>query len=206
MNLARRGLPAAAGGDEPAMKSDGWKLIAMCLVAACGFFVLPLKADGAAGAKPETIPEATRQLLGLYQGDGGRFLVRERDGVLEMLFEVEPGGGEAIKDFTVFPLREIAGDVYRLIGDGPGQVRRETVRFTRDAAGYSILCPARRRDSHARQREQGEYRYSLWSLHRHPLLFVMPVPVRRCLSLSTGNANCAVQANISTITSCEGCF
>jgi hypothetical protein len=59
---------------------------------------------------------------------------------------------------------------------------------------------------HARQREQGEYRYSLWSLHRHPLLFVMPVPVRRCVSLSTGNANCAVQANISTITSHEGCF
>jgi len=79
-------------------------------------------------------------LLGLYQGDSGRFLIRERDGSLEMLYDVNPGKDEVVKDYAAYPLIRTAGDVFRWIGRGPLADQLALARFQRDSQGRGISC------------------------------------------------------------------
>lgn len=116
-------------------KKTLWKIIATWLVIALVYLGLPLTAYAEQWQNPAN---EVKELLGLYQGNEGRVLLREREGMLEMLYD-EKGGEDEIKDYVAFSLQRIAGDDYRLIEDGllDGHA---LVRFERDAEGRGIGC------------------------------------------------------------------
>lgn len=104
-------------------------LLLICLL-------LPAAALGApAAAAPETAA-----LLGLYQNETGRFLVRERDGQLEMLYDVAPGQDEVVREYAVYPLRLAAGPLYRWNGLSPFGAPTALLGFRRDGGGRGIAC------------------------------------------------------------------
>jgi D-alanyl-D-alanine dipeptidase len=110
--------------------------LATLLVLLVFCLAFPLAAYGA----PAEPAKDSAGLLGLYQNDSGRFLIRERDGNLEMLYDVNPGKDEIVQDYAVYPLRQTAGDGYRWIGNGPLANQLALARFQRDAAGRGIAC------------------------------------------------------------------
>ena len=97
---------------------------------------LPAAVYGAP-AKPD---KEIAVLLGLYQHDAGRFLIRERDGNLEMLYDVNPGKNELVRDYAAYPLRRSSGDLYRWNGKGPLGDRTAQAGFRRDSAGRGTAC------------------------------------------------------------------
>ena len=118
-------------------KRRKWFLPWVRMVLLVLFLAMPL--SGFAAAPLEQDKDLVG-LLGLYQADSGRFLVRERDGNLEMLYDVNPGKDEIVQDYAVYPLRRTAGDVYRWIGKGPLTDQLALMRFHRDADGWGISC------------------------------------------------------------------
>ena len=115
-----------------------WRIFTVWLAVALLCSVLPSTVCGA----PADAAEEAKGLVGLYQGDTGRFLVREREGALELLYDVAPGADEVVKSYAAFPLQRIAGDVYRLFETGPLGSRKALVRFERDAEGRVVACQA----------------------------------------------------------------
>ena len=91
------------------------------------------------GAPAEPGQEITT-LLGLYQHASGRFLLRERNGELEMLYDINPGEGEIVREYSVLPLRRFGGDAFRLVENGPLQHLGAIARFQRDEAGRGTAC------------------------------------------------------------------
>ncbi len=113
-----------------------WKVLIGCLVImmACSAQVLT------AYCMPASVNDETRELLGLYQNGRDRFLIRERDGVLELLYDTNPRDGEVIKTYVTFPMEKVSDNYYRLVGNGPQESQSSTVKFDRDAAGRGIVC------------------------------------------------------------------
>ena len=97
---------------------------------------LPAAVHGA----PAGPDKAAAALLGLYQNDTGRFLIRERDGNLEMLYDVDAGVNDGIRDYAAYPLRRLSGDLFRWSGKGPLGDRTAQAKFQRDAAERGIVC------------------------------------------------------------------
>ena len=89
-------------------------------------------------ATPAEIDKEVAGLLGLYQGDTGRFLIRERDGALELLYDVNPGKDEIVQNYAAYPLRQVSGEVYRWIGKGPLADQLALARFRRDKEGRGV--------------------------------------------------------------------
>lgn len=88
---------------------------------------------------PADAPSHTKALLGLYQGEIGRFLIRERDGILELLFDEKPGDDEEIKDYQAYPLHRITENAYSFNGNGPAGWSAAMI-FERDAEDRGIAC------------------------------------------------------------------
>lgn len=120
-------------------KKTLWQVITAWLFIALIYSSLPLSVYGA----PEDTAKETKELLGLYQRDAERFIVRERDGALEVLYDVNHSTDEVFKDYEAFPLQKIAGDSYQLIGDGALGAASDLVNFQRDADGRGIVCQVR---------------------------------------------------------------
>ena len=116
-------------------KKTVWQIIVTWLFVALVCLGLPLTAYA---EKQDTAKEG-KELLGLYQGTGGRFLLRERDGMLELLYDVKRDIDEPVKDDVIFPLQRIAGDDYRLLDNGLVD-GHALVRFERDAEGRGSVC------------------------------------------------------------------
>lgn len=117
-----------------AIKRKLWQVLA-------GFFVIMLVYSFQAlpaYCMPGDVGAETENLLGLYQSGSEQFWVREREGVLELLYDVKPG--EGIKTFGVFPLQKISGDYYRLLGDGTVVSQKLTVKFERNREDKGIVC------------------------------------------------------------------
>ena len=104
-------------------------LLVLCLA-------LPATVQGA----PAEPGQELANLLGLYQHASGRFLLRERNGELEMLYDINPGEGEIVREFSVLPLRRLGGDAFRLVENGPLQHLGAIARFQRDEAGRGTAC------------------------------------------------------------------
>ena len=112
------------------------QIIANWLLVALVCLGLPLTAYG---EQPQNTANDATELLGLYQDNMGRFLLRERDGTLELLYDVKHSADEEFKDYVVFSLQRIGRDDYRLIEDGLLGCR-VLVRFERDAQGRGVVC------------------------------------------------------------------
>lgn len=89
---------------------------------------------------PASVNDDTRELLGLYQNGKARFLIRERDGALEMLYDTKAEAGELIKSYVTFPMEKVSDNDYRLVENGPQGLQRYKVHFERDAAGRGLVC------------------------------------------------------------------
>ena len=110
-----------------------------------GILVWVLGGLPALGASlPDAPPAALRGLVGFYEDDGGRLLLRERDGALEALYE--PGGGKERPFGVPKPrsLRPLGGDRYAL-APGLTGAAGEILTATRDASGRGIRCRVGRR-------------------------------------------------------------
>ena len=117
-------------------KWQKWFLPSVRMVLLLFCLVVPLSGFAAPADQDKDIAG----VLGLYQADSGRFLIRERDGTLEMLYDVNPGKDEIVHDFAAYPLRRTSGDVYRWIGKGPLTDQIALMRFQRDADGWGSAC------------------------------------------------------------------
>lgn len=109
-------------------QKDLWRVLTAWLAVLLVCSILPSTACGV----PADATEEVKGLVGLYQGDQGRFLLRERGGTMELLYDVAPGEDEAVRSYTAFPLQRIDKDMYRLIESGPLGSRSTWVRFEHD--------------------------------------------------------------------------
>lgn len=98
---------------------------------------ITILASVASAAKP--VQRDIAYILGLYYGEGSRFLIRENEGNLELLYNYDPEN----KDFShsnIFPLKKEHFDSYTINEAGPVLSAEEAVRFERNAAGLGITC------------------------------------------------------------------
>lgn len=88
-------------------------------------------------AKP--VPRDIAYILGLYYGEGARFLIRENLGNLELLYSYDSEN----RDFShsnTFPLKKEHFDSYTINEAGPVLSAEEAVRFERNSLGQGITC------------------------------------------------------------------
>lgn len=86
-----------------------------------------------------SLPDATL-LTGMYGNDTERFLIRERAGQLELLYDTDTKAEATFAVFVSFPLSEVAPSRYSLLSYSP--LRRETaaVWFDKDRAGRGVVA------------------------------------------------------------------
>lgn len=89
---------------------------------------------------PAAAPSSTVGLVGLYAGEGEHFLVRERDGILELVYALDGGPDEPPASYTVLPLSPMTANSYRLQVYGPLGRQTAPVSFTRDGEGRGTAC------------------------------------------------------------------
>ncbi len=91
-------------------------------------------------AAPADISPALKQIIGLYESDEGRFLLRETDGRVEMVYDLSERSGPAFSVYAVYPLQAVSADEYRLNLANPLERVSRTVNIKRDAAGLGSVC------------------------------------------------------------------
>jgi D-alanyl-D-alanine dipeptidase len=107
----------------------------MCL----WFLVLVFSVMNLTVAFAKPMPRDIAYILGLYYGEGSRFLIRENEGNLELLYSYDNEN----RDFSLsntFPLKKEHFDSYTINEVGPVLSAEEAVRFERDAQGQGITC------------------------------------------------------------------
>ena len=103
------------------------------------FLVLLLGIMNATVVSAKPVPRDISYILGLYYGEGSRFLIRENDGNLELLYNYDSES----RDFShsnTFPLKKEHFDSYTINEAGPVLSAEEAVRFERNAQGQGITC------------------------------------------------------------------
>ncbi|MDR7868492.1 MAG: M15 family metallopeptidase [Sporomusaceae bacterium] len=80
------------------------------------------------------------QIIGLYEGDGDRFLLRENDGRVELVYDRGDKDGPAFLVYIVYPLQSVARDEYQLEAVSPLGRASGPVSIERDAAGFGTVC------------------------------------------------------------------
>lgn len=101
--------------------------------------ILVIGAPVAAYAAPVNTAEF-KGLLGLYEGKGEHFLIREQNGNLEMLYDSNRGADSLLKTYTLYPLHFKSGSVYQLVCAGPLGSNKGLVTFKRDNQGQGTEC------------------------------------------------------------------
>lgn len=86
------------------------------------------------------IPPAVKHIIGLYERDGNRFLLRENDGRMEMVYDLGDKNGSFFFVYAVYPLQALGGDEYRLDLTSPLGTISGKVNIERDAAGFGTVC------------------------------------------------------------------
>jgi serine beta-lactamase-like protein LACTB len=103
------------------------------------FLSFCLLLPGIAWGEPADAPQNMKLLFGQYTDGQQIFLVREKAGNLELLFEKDKNeAGETVYD--VQPLETVSGGQYRWLKTEDGGLRLVMVRFLRDASGRGIEC------------------------------------------------------------------
>jgi D-alanyl-D-alanine dipeptidase len=108
------------------------QLCLLLLVVLCSMFP-----NMSLAAKP--VPRDIAYILGLYYGDGARFLIRENNGNLELLYSYDSEN----RDFShsnTFPLKKEHFDSYTINEEGPVLSAEEAVHFERNSLGQGITC------------------------------------------------------------------
>lgn len=80
----------------------------------------------------------TSPLLGMFEQGDQRFLVRERAGQLELVFDASDRVDNPFALYSAFPLRLQSANSYQLIAYGPLRKETATVRFEQDRQGRAI--------------------------------------------------------------------
>lgn len=89
---------------------------------------------------PADISPAVKQIIGLYEGNEGRFLLRETNGRVEMVYDLSEREGSTFSVYAVYPFQSVSGDEYRLnIANSFGTVSG-IVSIKRDVAGLGSVC------------------------------------------------------------------
>ncbi len=114
----------------------GLRLICLAVIAVIALLSLVLPAYA---ASPDISP-AIKQIIGLYEGYGERFLLRENDGRVELVYDRGDKSGSAFLVYIVYPLQAVARDEYRLDAVSPlGRVSGPII-LEHDAAGSGTVC------------------------------------------------------------------
>lgn len=93
----------------------------------------------AAVLEPRECPKDLKYLLGMYYGNGEQFVIRERNGELELLYRTTREDYK-FANSNQFPLKKERFDSYTLLEAGPMNNTETSVRFERDPDGYGITC------------------------------------------------------------------
>ena len=93
----------------------------------------------AAVLEPRECPKDLKYLLGIYYGNGEQFVIRERNGELELLYRTTREDYK-FANSNQFPLKKERFDSYTLLEAGPMNNTETSVRFERDPDGYGITC------------------------------------------------------------------
>ena len=93
----------------------------------------------AAALEPRECPKDLKYLLGMYYGNGEQFVIRERDGELELLYRTTREDYK-FANSNQFLLKKERFDSYTLLEAGPMNNTETSVRFERDPDGYGITC------------------------------------------------------------------
>lgn len=102
--------------------------------------ILALAAAVPVWGAPAAPPLSAVGLIGQYAGEGERFLIRERDGQLEMVYSLDGSPDEPPASFSVLPLTPVTADNYRLQAAGPLGRPTAPVAFVRDSEGRAAVC------------------------------------------------------------------
>ncbi|MBP8684772.1 MAG: M15 family metallopeptidase [Synergistaceae bacterium] len=77
----------------------------------------------------------SRSLLGMYISGQERLIVRENNGILEVLCDTEKEEEKMFSTYTSFPLIQTGGNKYLLLNNSPMKNERLKTEFTIDAGG-----------------------------------------------------------------------
>lgn len=100
--------------------------------------LLALFLSSLAVGAPQPVSDEIRGLIGLYEKNGDRLLVREQSGQLELLFATGGEKDQWIQHYALYPMEKIDFHTYRLLASSPLGQRQGTVRFDRDAGGWGV--------------------------------------------------------------------
>jgi D-alanyl-D-alanine dipeptidase len=103
-----------------------------------GFLCFLCLCSSLAFASP-AVPRDVAYLLGLYYGNGSRFLIRENQGGLELVYNYDQESSDFSKS-NIFPLKKEHFDSYTINEEGPVMSSEEAVRFDRNTAGMGTTC------------------------------------------------------------------
>ncbi|MDT8903431.1 M15 family metallopeptidase [Anaeroselena agilis] len=91
-------------------------------------------------AAKHDVPAAITKVIGLYEGASDKFLLRENDGHVEMVYDMGDRNSAPFSLYAVFPLQVIAADEYQLIIASPLRKATGKVYIERDASGFGNVC------------------------------------------------------------------
>lgn len=94
--------------------------------------------SGLASGAPQPVSDEVRGIIGLYEKNGDRLLIRERSGHLELLFATGGEQDQWLEHYALYPLEKVDFHTYRLQAFSPLGQRQGTVRFHRDAGGWGV--------------------------------------------------------------------
>lgn len=110
--------------------------LAITLIVSVGLTMSAMSAMAADAASQS----ATRGLIGMYVQGAERFLVRERAGQIEVLYDTGDQVDTMFAAYAGYPLQPVVTDTFQLLSYSP--LRREAVpvRFERDRGGHGIAA------------------------------------------------------------------
>ena len=91
------------------------------------------------GVQPKDCPLDEKYLLGLYAGNGEQFLVREQNGMLNVVYRYLPDDKDYQKS-NVFSLVKDHYDAYQISETGSLTHTEAGIKFERDKDGHGISC------------------------------------------------------------------
>ncbi|HWR30691.1 MAG TPA: M15 family metallopeptidase [Negativicutes bacterium] len=110
--------------------------LAITLIVSVGLTVSAMPAMSADAASQS----ATRGLIGMYVQGAERFLVRERAGQLEMLYDTGDRVETMFAAYSGYSLQPVAADTFQLLSYSPLRKEAVPVRFERDRGGHGIAA------------------------------------------------------------------
>lgn len=113
-----------------------WRVLTTVVIMALIVAGVPAATYGSPGSQASEV----NGLLGLYKNGGEHFLIRERDGVLEMLYDSDSGQESLLTAYTAYPLNWVSKNSYRLVCAGPLGKLTGIVTFKRDTKDLGIGC------------------------------------------------------------------